>query len=404
LLATLVEDRGPEPLVRTVCEVSGKAVYLLDEHFQATVHAGGDERSAEGLSQLRRRFWEGHGANIHERLITFAAGGGEGLAVLVRPLLLRGAVEGYLAVVGARDDFGDFDYQVADRTASVLAIELAKQSAVVEARLRVQGDFLEELLDNPRPEADQLIARARTLGYDLTRPHLVFVLRPRLVGNSVTPRQRQRFIDVARRRLVLANVATLLRAHEETMQVVAPCPPGVAPEDHQGAVTWVERFRSELETVLAPERLALTAGIGRSADGTITYHAALREASQAAEIAATLPGGSATLHFAHLGALRLIFHLAGNPELQAFQRDLLGPLETYDRVHRSELLQTLEAFFRAGGNHVQAARDLNIHRNTLIYRLDRIRDLLDGVDLEDPDTRLNLQLALKIRAAFGPQA
>jgi purine catabolism regulator len=305
--------------------------------------------------------------------------------------------------VGPRDDFGDFDYQVADRTASVLAIELAKQSAVVEARLRVQGDFLEELLDNPRPDADQLITRARALGYDLTHPHLVFVLRPRLAGNSVTPRQHQRFIDVARRRLVMANVATLLRARQDTMQVVAPCPPGLAPDDHQGAITWVERLRSELESVLAPERLPLTAGIGRSADGTVTYHAALKEALQAAEIAATLPGGSTTLHFAHLGALRLIFHLAGNPELEAFQRDLLGPLEKYDRAHRSELVRTLEAFFRAGGNHMQASRDLNVHRNTLIYRLDRVRDLLGGVDLEDPDTRLNLQLALKIRAAFGPQ-
>jgi purine catabolism regulator len=208
---------------------------------------------------------------------------------------------------------------------------------------------------------------------------------------------------VARRRLVLANVATLLRAREETMQVVSPYPPGLPLDDHQGAVTWVERLRSELELVLEPEGLALTAGIGRSADGNTTYHAALREALQAAEIAATLPGGSATLHFAHLGALRLIFHLAGNPELQAFQRDLLGPLEEYDRLHRSELVHTLDTFFRAGGNHMQAARDLHVHRNTLIYRLDRMRDLLGGVDLEEPDTRLNLQLALKIRAAFGPQ-
>ena len=42
-----------------------------------------------------------------------------------------------------------------------------------------------------------------------------------------------------------------------------------------------------------------------------------------------------------------------------------------------------------------------IHRNTLIYRLERIQELLGGVDLEDPETRLNLQLALKIRGALG---
>ena len=51
--------------------------------------------------------------------------------------------------------------------------------------------------------------------------------------------------------------------------------------------------------------------------------------------------------------------------------------------------------------HMRAARDLNVHRNTLIYRLERIQELLGGSNLEHPETRLNLQLALKIRAALG---
>jgi DNA-binding PucR family transcriptional regulator len=45
-----------------------------------------------------------------------------------------------------------------------------------------------------------------------------------------------------------------------------------------------------------------------------------------------------------------------------------------------------------------------VHRNTLIYRLERIQELLGGANLEDPEARLNLQLALKIRAALGGSA
>jgi purine catabolism regulator len=100
----------------------------------------------------------------------------------------------------------------------------------------------------------------------------------------------------------------------------------------------------------------------------------------------------------------LIFHLADNPELRAFQRDVLGPLENSDAARRSEFVRTLDAFLRAGGNHMRAARDLNVHRNTLIYRLERIQELLGGANLEDPENRLNLQLALKIRAALGGSA
>jgi len=43
---------------------------------------------------------------------------------------------------------------------------------------------------------------------------------------------------------------------------------------------------------------------------------------------------------------------------------------------------------------LRAARDLNVHRH-LIYRLERIQELLGNADLEDPEMRLYLQLALR---------
>jgi sugar diacid utilization regulator len=322
---------------------------------------------------------------------------------------LRGAVEGYLALLGPVDDFVDFDHQVADRAASVLAIELAKQSAVVEARLRMQGDFLTELLDNPGLPDDSLLERGRRLGYDLARSHLAFVLRPRPCvssnGVAAPARGQQRFVDATRRRLVLADVTTLLREQDGSVQVLMPCPQDLDPMDVDATLGWVERLRAALEESLAPESVLVVAGVGRSPGQDTTPYAAMREATRAADIAASIASDSpAALHFARLGALRLIFHLADNPELRAFQRDVLGPLEVSDATRRSEFVRTLDAFLRAGGNHMRAARDLSVHRNTLIYRLERIQELLGGVNLEDPETRLNLQLALKIRAALGGSA
>jgi purine catabolism regulator len=430
LLSTLVEDRGLELISSIVAEVTGKAVYLLDEHFQPTLQMGGESRAAETLADVRRRHWEGQLGNVSERLIVVRSGSGDSNAVALRPLTLRGAVEGYLALLGLADDFVDFDHQVADRAASVLAIELAKQSAVVEARLRMQGDFLTDLLDSPAAPDDVLLERARRLGYDLGRTHLVFVLRPRDENTDPTSAQppsvngtaalssnglahasaslsrgHQRFVDAARRRLVLADVTTLLRERDGSIQVLMPCPPDLDSDDPDAALAWVERLRASLVESLAPDALAVVAGVGRSPGPDSTPYAAMREATRAADIAASMSSDSPpTLHFARLGALRLIFHLADNPELRAFQRDVLGPLEVSDAARRSEFVRTLDAFLRAGGNHMRAARDLNVHRNTLIYRLERIQELLCGADLEDPESRLNLQLALKIRAALGGSA
>src|SRR5205823_3293178 len=125
---------------------------------------------------------------------------------------------------------------------------------------------------------------------------------------------------------------------------------------------------------------------------------AQRESSLALAVGQKLLGGRRTTHYGQLGVERLLLHLVDHPELERFARDLLGDLLAYDALHRSELVRTLEVFLGCNGIHVRAAHELHLHRNTLLYRLDRVREIL-GRDLEDSDERLSLQIALRIRGA-----
>jgi DNA-binding PucR family transcriptional regulator len=84
--------------------------------------------------------------------------------------------------------------------------------------------------------------------------------------------------------------------------------------------------------------------------------------------------------------------LAGSPDLHPF-RNLVEPLQTYDREHGSDLVHTLRAFFAANANASEAADRLYLHRNSLPYRLSRIQKLT-GLDLKDHRARLALQLGL----------
>jgi purine catabolism regulator len=58
-------------------------------------------------------------------------------------------------------------------------------------------------------------------------------------------------------------------------------------------------------------------------------------------------------------------------------------------------VQTIDAYFSHHGNISQTAEALFIHRNTLLYRLERIQELT-GHDLDQTNTRLALHLALKL--------
>ncbi len=84
--------------------------------------------------------------------------------------------------------------------------------------------------------------------------------------------------------------------------------------------------------------------------------------------------------------------LACSPDLHPF-RELIEPLEAQDLERNSDLVRTLEVFFAASANASEAADRLFLHRNSLRYRLERIRELT-GLNLKDHRARLALQLGL----------
>jgi DNA-binding PucR family transcriptional regulator len=95
--------------------------------------------------------------------------------------------------------------------------------------------------------------------------------------------------------------------------------------------------------------------------------------------------------------LPLLEALRTEPGKAEYYRELLKPLQRYDREHHGDLVKTLNAYLRHGGNSTHTATALYLHRNSLRYRLARIQ-ALTGLDPDDPDTRLALQVALVLLA------
>jgi hypothetical protein len=77
-------------------------------------------------------------------------------------------------------------------------------------------------------------------------------------------------------------------------------------------------------------------------------------------------------------------------------RETISHIQGFDSQHGTSYLQTLQALFTYTGDISAIAAKLNVHRNTLRYRIRRIDEIFH-IDLNDPDTRLALWLALRLR-------
>ena len=88
----------------------------------------------------------------------------------------------------------------------------------------------------------------------------------------------------------------------------------------------------------------------------------------------------------------LLEGLSGSPDLRPF-RKLVDPLKKHDQERNSDLVRTLEVYFASGANASEAADRLLLHRNSIPYRLERVRELT-GLDYRDYRARLAMQLGL----------
>jgi purine catabolism regulator len=430
-----LEDRGLGAIVQALADTMGKLVVIQDEYGAvqeaAAPQAPLASEAATGprapraplppldavIAELRARTrdlpWPGREALRSHRLTPVRLTlGPEGLARLVMPIVLKRTLAGFLSVVGPAGAFDELDELTLGPAAVVCALEIAKQRAVAETEYRLQADVLEAALAGRFSSEAEVVARARALGYELAGPQvaLVFALdggaaageRPSTGSadghgaRDSAGQPRPRLLDAVRRALDARQRSALVREQDDRVAVFVPL--GGA------AITLITAEAEALRRAAAAslDGAALSVGVGRPYAGVPGLATGYREAAEALLIGQTLMGGNRTTYFGDLGIRRLLFPLRDSEELRAFYNEFLGALESYDERHGTELIRTLEGFFAHHGNHVRAAEALHLHRNTLLYRLARI-EAIGGINLDDPEVRLAVQVALRLRPLTAPQ-
>ena len=99
-------------------------------------------------------------------------------------------------------------------------------------------------------------------------------------------------------------------------------------------------------------------------------------------------------HFRDYVLYELISNAQADLPLDMYCPDGLRHLIEHDKTSSISYVDTLRTYLNNHMAVTQTARDLYIHRSTLLERLERIQDILKE-DLKDPDIRLQLQILLK---------
>jgi sugar diacid utilization regulator len=358
---------GAAGIAEALHDLTGLAVAVEDRYGNLSAWSGPDRPARypkppayEREQLLRRLMTAGRSVRDGGRVVALASP--------------RPGVLGLVALMDPGHQAGTTDVMALEHGATVLAVELARLRGMADTELRVRRELVHDLLTGTDDES--AYRRAEALGYDLGRPHQVAVLE--VAEGSLA---QEEMLHATRRVLRHQHLPCLLGSMAGTVVIVAP----------GGEAGW-EALRAGIVAELGGSRCRM--GVGDPYPWPSELSRSLREARLALRMQKASASAERTSVFADLDVLRMLAATGDLTDVEAFVRKWLGTLAAYDERKHTELVKTLIQYLQHGGGYEATSRALSVHRSTLKYRLQRIRELT-GFDLGNPETHFNLQLATR---------
>ncbi|RMG87950.1 MAG: PucR family transcriptional regulator [Chloroflexi bacterium] len=299
---------------------------------------------------------------------------------ILAPVVVHGEIYGYMWIIADNHALSDLDRLAIESGSTVAALIMLHQEAVQSAEASLKGSLLSQLIQGELEREAVLTDQSLRYGLDLRASYRMLVIEN-------LDERAQRVIQLYRRiNRLAADSGWRAVVGQFAGQVV------ILAQAEEDANHIAQKILKRVINGNGTVRIGISA-VQRGAANVGRAHKQCREALL---IMQRLEHQETVVCFDDLGYLHALYH-AGAASLQ--DNPYVPRLRDLQLEQQADLFRTLEAYLDAGGNGVQTAERLHIHRSTLNYRLARIVEICQ-VDLGDPTTRMNLQVALKLIRLF----
>jgi sugar diacid utilization regulator len=388
---------GLEILIREVSNLARNPAMALDAHGHVVAHHGVAADAVEALSDSVARMLAtgvpaGRRSSTHDSRVELVAGPRDSAWTCIGSAIRLGkALEGWVVVLVPVATVGDHDLArhriVTDEATALIGSEMLLQHSVEEAEERARGDFIQALVHGSFTSEHDMRARAEHHEIDIDSPFGVFVapgLLPHSVDNPAVGMVRlARYAasvcsepSVRADATVIGDVVVVVRTLRGTDDAAL----------QREMAAFAESMCRELEQRC---ETAVAVAYGRPAHSASEVAVSYREARVALDIARRL-GYTRAISYPELRSYVVLGEITDNKRSRRLVREVIEPLQS-----SPNLFETLTGYLAHGGNINASARALNVHRNTILTRLDQISQMI-GLDIREPETQFTVSLAVRL--------
>lgn len=307
------------------------------------------------------------------------------------PIAYSKDIYGYIVVWRTGPKLEAIDYVALESAAQTAALERIKTKQIIETQNKQRDDFYDDLIQGRIISNNALKSLAKVYGFNLNKGHVISILQISKASDESIRVAIEDIEDIA-----LAENRTVRLFHrEQTVFIFLEIEQADA--NRRDMPQSIRDFNFQVYEMLNKRspRQEIVIGVSNVVKDLMMISKAVNVAMDVIRISSRINISPPIYYFADLISYHLIDSSLDEDSMMEYFQQLLGDLHEYDYKHNSDLLNTLDEYFLSLGNVSLTAKRMYIHRNTIIYRLEKIKEILQ-TDLKDPEKNFNLQLALKI--------
>ncbi|MDX6154199.1 PucR family transcriptional regulator [Marinococcus sp. PL1-022] len=394
----VMHGKGLTALLEEVCDYIGFPVLLLDA-YDRPIYAGEGMETAQTVLETHRRakrdlFLAGSTYSsfcVWETAQTYT----------LFPVRTHETRSGCLVIGGEIPIYDNGLVLIIDQAVNVIGFERMKQSAIAQYERRARDEFFQNFINEGYSSDEEARNRAEEMGLPNSRNYgcAVGMLdpEPRL---PVTYTQQQREMD---------HMYEYIEGELDKWRT----PAWFFKKERQCIILWeVEQLQAEADeaSVEALRQLqegiqlffgrSISFGIGNTARSFLDTPASYKEAENTL-YNSQLTGERGFIRSYYTKDIAQLLRLLPTEELASFSHSVLQEL-TEGSQEEQGLVQTLSVYLESHCHVADTAKRLYIHRNTVLYRLEKCEERL-GVSLKNPETTMRLRLALRVQNVLSSE-
>ncbi|MBH0121914.1 PucR family transcriptional regulator [Rhodococcus sp. NPDC003382] len=397
LAGLLHRGAGLTLLIKEVSSLAQHPAVALDARGQAVAYHGIERTAVREISERLHDSLTGAsaaGRGHHDTRVIDVTAGDVHWTCTASTIRLGKRFEGWVVVLASGETPNPHDLAqhavVTEQATAIIGSEMLRQRSVDEAEERARGDFVQALVHGDFSSRHDMQARAEYHDIDLTSTFAVFVA-PGYVENPNVPAG-----EAAGGLLRLARYAASVLPHPSIRSYVTVIGDvlvvvrSLRYRDARDVEAEITEFAEAVSEDLSRRRgRPVPVAHGAPAVGADQIRESYRQARVALGIGQRM-GMSGSVSYYDLRGYGVLELVAETDRSRRFVGDVLGSLRP-----GSDLYDTLVAYLGSGGNVNAAARELNVHRNTMLSKLDRISRAM-AMDVRTPENQFTAWLAVRL--------